>query len=331
MRWLIAHWGDDKKHVFDGVTSALYKLGHECVFIPRHDASRRQELLDAIQFGGFSGMLTWQRFYPMQHDLLEVVRTSSLPTVFMDYGFYPHYETVVFDTQGENAVSTWPALWRSGFAPPDAIYEQRAMSLIRERATAARCLLMPEELFGIRFPFVFVALQRPQDSVVRYDSNVHDFGEFLRRVLLLVQDCLFVLCKTHPLDRNIELGVPDQLVDHHLVLRLGNSQRNETICDYLLSRSALVLSVNSNMLFRGLLFGTPCVATGRGWFTGSGAVHEIDGLSNLQSLRFGPLSFETQLRYIATCLSRQLHFDELRSPSRVNEVFTSLGLSLSKW
>jgi hypothetical protein len=183
MRWLIAHWGDDKKHVFDGVTSALSKLGHECVFIPRHDASRRQELLDAIQSGGFSGMLTWQRFYPMQRDLLDVVHTSSLPTVFMDYGFYPHYETVVFDTQGENAVSTWPALWRSGFVPPDAIYEQRAMTLIRERAAAARCLSMPEELSGLQFPFLFVALQRPQDSVVRYDSNVHDFGEFLRRVL----------------------------------------------------------------------------------------------------------------------------------------------------
>lgn len=110
MRWLLADWGSNKRHIFDGVAEGLRRLGHQVTNIPRNDMNRRPALLGAIVSGDFDVLLTWQRFYPMQSEIVEAIGTAGIRTVFADFGFVPHYETVVFDTDGENASSSWPAM-----------------------------------------------------------------------------------------------------------------------------------------------------------------------------------------------------------------------------
>lgn len=332
MKWLVADWGGNKDHVFRAVLDGLANLGHTVDAIPRSDMDRRAELVSAITSGKYQGLLTWQRFYAMQHDLLEAIRQCDIKTLFMDYGFHPHYESVVFDTEGENGTSSWLRIWRGELddrlGPRD--YHD-AEALMASEAARVRLLPAPQvlSLDRLRLPFVFVPLQRPGDAVVRFDSSLRDFGELFRKVCLLARDQLFVVCKTHPLDKDLDLGVPDTIPHTHLVLRQSFGAENEALCDYLLSRASLVVGVNSNMLFRALLFGTPVIATGRGWFTGSTTFAETDGLDRLTCLRVATPDHQAQLRYVALCLSRQLRFSELSDPAQLGNILERLAITQS--
>lgn len=329
MKWLLADWGENKKHIFDGVAAGLRALGHEVSCIARDDMARRPELLAAIASGGYDALLTWQRFYGMQQDILGAIATSPIRTVFMDFGFAPHYESVVFDTAGENAVSTWPSAWASGDQPvPEKEFQDQAERLLEEAGARLSRLDCPlgDASPHLRMPFVFVPLQRPHDSVVRYDSSVHDFGELARRVLFLAKGRCFVVIKTHPLDSGLSLGVPDRVEASHIVLRTGFGGQNEALCDWLLGRASLVVGVNSNMLFRAICFGTPVVAAGRGWYSGSGAVHEVDGLRGLTGLQIPAPNRAARIRYVSMCLSRQLAFRDLSDADKLQRLLECIGV-----
>lgn len=329
MKWLVADWGDSKAHIFKDVLAALGQMGHRTTCIARLGIERRGELVAAIRGGGYDAVLTWQRFYPMQKEILSALAESRIPTVYMDFGFVPHYGSVVFDTAGENAASSWPAIWSSGSEPAIlARHLDEAEVVMRTQASLARFMPAPalRQLAGLRLPFVFVPLQRPKDSVVKHDSKVHDFGALLRRVLYLSRGRFFVVCKTHPLDKGMDLGVPDRVTGSHVILRESFGEANESLCDYLLAKAALVVGVNSNMLFRALAFGTPAIATGRGWYSGSGALHEVNGLDGLHSLDVPPPDPVAQRRYIGMCLSRQLPFSELSNPEKLAEMLDRIGI-----
>ena len=331
MKWLVADWNGNKGHVFDDVVRSLDALGHRIHTVSRSDMDRRAELIDAIRNGGHDVLLTWQRFYPMQKDILEALAESRIRTVYMDFGFVPHYGSVVFDTAGENAASTLPRLWESGGPPLSQAEWDAADALVGSEVARARRIPRPEmpALSSLRFPFAFVPLQRPRDAVVKHDSSVHDFGALVRRVLLNARGASFVVVKTHPLDHDLDLGVPDRIDASHAIVRQSFGALNETVCDYLMSRAALVVGVNSNMLFRAITFGTPVVASGRGWYTGSGAMHEVDGVSGLTSLSTPPPDLDAQRRYVATCLSRQLRYEELSDPGKLATMLDRIGLETS--
>ncbi|MCH7477097.1 MAG: hypothetical protein IIA14_03230 [SAR324 cluster bacterium] len=330
MKWILADWGENKRHIFDAVSSSLRAYGHDCFSVPRNDMARRSELLEAISGGEYDALLTWQRFYPMQRDLIDAVENSAISTVYMDFGFIPHYGTVVFDMQGENATSTWPEIWNHAIEKPSQYFLDEADHLMREETARARTMSIPEvpEIQILQFPFVFVPLQRPNDSVVRYDSEVHDFGRFVRRILYLAMGRFFVVIKTHPLDRDLDLGIPASILGSHLLLNRDFGAENEPLCDFLLSRAALVASINSNMLFRALVLGTSALAAGRGWFSRSKAISETEDFGTLASLRTGLPDLEAQRRYIAMCLSRQLTFDALSDLEKCADVFERIGISI---
>ncbi len=297
--------------------------------MPRNDMNRRPALLGAIASGDFDVLLTWQRFYPMQRVIVEAISEAGIRTVFADFGFVPHYETVVFDNDGENASSSWPAMWQTAEMPSlDGEFVTAAERLIETAALNASLAPCPlgVAFANVRMPFVFVPLQRPRDSVVRYDSDVHDFGSLCRRVLFLARGRYFVIVKTHPLDSAMDLGIPDHVRHSHLILRSGFGADNERTCDWLLANASLVVGVNSNMLFRAITFGTPVIATGRGWYSGSGALTEVNGLDGLGGLWTGVPDRVAQKRYIAMCLSRQLLFSELSSPDKLGALLGRLGI-----
>ncbi|MGI9012943.1 MAG: methyltransferase domain-containing protein, partial [Phycisphaerales bacterium] len=327
--WIIAHWGDNKRHVFDPVVRALESSGHSCRWIQRDDTNARPELIAAIRSDDYDGLLTWQRIYPMQHDLLDAVEESTLRTVFMDYGFHPHYHSVVFDSCGENATSSLAASWgdQDRYPASDAAFckVEEMLQAHAHRAVEVR-EHPPHDVTHIERPFVFVPLQRPTDSVVRFDSEVHDFGVLGRRVLALAAHRYFVVIKPHPLDRDLDLGVPDFSAGHHLVLRRTFHGDNEAVNDWLLSQAALVVGVNSNMLFRAALYGTPTIACGRGWFSGSGAIVESLADPNLCCLRVRSVEPSRRREYLAACLDRQLTFEELSDSSKVISVLTRIGV-----
>lgn len=51
--FLIAHWGNNKKHIFDPVVASLEQLGATCIWIRRDDMNVREEFLAAIRSGQF--------------------------------------------------------------------------------------------------------------------------------------------------------------------------------------------------------------------------------------------------------------------------------------
>lgn len=177
MRFLLVDWGENKTHIFASVRQSLEAGGHSTRTISRSSPDQRASLVEAIRSGHFDALVTWQRFYPMQRDILQAIADSRVRTVFMDFGFVPHYHAVVFDSAGENAVSSWPGMWGAGTSPHiEPSYCEAADALMRERAAEARLAPVPAclEASGLRLPFIFVPLQRPRDSVVRYDSKVRD-------------------------------------------------------------------------------------------------------------------------------------------------------------
>ncbi|HRQ73263.1 MAG TPA: hypothetical protein PLU35_09570 [Phycisphaerales bacterium] len=327
MRWLLADWGKSKRERFDAVVKGLRGLGHEVVRIPRNDMKRRPDLLEAIECGGFDALITWQRFFRMQRDIRGALTRSGIRTVYMDFGFVPHYQSVVFDTEGENATSSWPAMWRSGGVPtPEPEFMAAAERLVEDAAARVARLDCPlgDDSEVPRRPFIFVPLQRTGDSVVKYDSSVNDFGALVRWVLALADDHWFVVIKTHPLDRELDLGVADHEPGRHVVLRNAFGEANEAACDWLLANASAVVGINSNMLFRAMCFGTPVIATGRGWHSGSGVVHEVDGVAGLESLSVPDLDRSAQVRYIGFALSRQLQFSELTDPGKLGPLLARL-------
>ncbi len=287
----------------------------------------RPKLISSIRKGGFGILLTWQRFYPMQKDILEAIQESGIKTIFMDFGFLPHYNSVVFDSLGENASSSWPESWKNdGFSDLTDEQIQEAALLVQSEASRARLLKLPELAEEVPLPFLFVPLQRPSDAVIKFDSSVHDSGKLLRRTLFLATGKLFVVAKPHPLDWDKSLGIPDRIDGSHLVIRSKFDEANELLNDYLLSRASLVVGVNSNMLFRAILFGTPIIACGRGWYSNSGALYELKGINHLHSLSAPPVSRDSQIRYVAACLTRQLTFENLDDPDKLLNVLCRIGV-----
>lgn len=331
MKWLFAEWDSGKQTILDSIRLGLERMGHTVESFSRSDTEKRANLCAAIRSGEFDALLTWQRFYSMQQDVIDTIRESGLRTVFTDYGFKPHYETVVFDTCGENATSSWPSAWSTAAMDTLAATDlAEAEELLRAEAARASTMDRPDPLprAAARAPFVFVPLQRPRDAVVRFDSEVHDFGHLLRRVLFLSRGRFLVVCKTHPHDRDMELGVPDVIPNSHIVLREGVGRRNEEVCDYLLSRAALVVGVNSNMLFRALLFNTPVIATGRSWFSGANVLEEVEGADGLRELSASLPGLTELRRCVAKCLTRQLHRDSLDNPEQLRTMLMRLDPAL---
>ena len=325
MHWLVLRWGKSKQEIFTRIEQGLTALGHTFDAVDRGDMGRRDELLDTIRSGRHDALLTWQRIYPNQRRLIRAVRETDIRTVTMDFGFWPHYRSVVFDGRGENFESEFRDAWANG-GPKPLVGDDQLDRVILEALAAAHVgdSVEPRPLRHMPRPFVFVPLQRPGDSVVRFDSEVHDFGELVRRVLFLARGKYHVVVKVHPLDRDLDLGVPDAIPDALTVLRTEFSERNERMNAVLFARAALVVGVNSNMLFRALLYDTPVIALGRGWFSGSGAVAEISGLDGLRSLSVRHIGRRIRRRYLRACLRRQLLIDELSDPVRVNDILNLL-------
>jgi hypothetical protein len=330
LNWIIAHWGDKKRHVFEPLALSLGALGHRCTWIARDQMTGRPELLGAIRSREFDGLLTWQRFYPMQRDVLEALAATDIATLYMDYGFVPHYDSVVFDPVGENAVSALRMSWsRSAGASGDAP-DVPAMVREREPSWLEDDLAPCDAVDRVEYPFVFVPLQRPGDSVIRYDSRVHNFGQLVRRVLMLARGRHFVVIKTHPLDASLDLGVPEYVRGSHLVIRSGFGAQNESLNGRLLRDASLVVGINSNMLFRAILYGKNVIATGAGWYSGSGAVVEVDGWEGLLSLSTSGPDLAARRRYVSACLERQLLISELSNAAAVERVLKVVNMRVPR-
>lgn len=317
MNWIIAHWGSKKREVFKAITDTLGGEGHRFTWVRRDTASGYRELESLVKGGRHDGVLTWQRFYQMSPEMAATITGGKIKCVVMDFGFVPHYSTVVFDSQGDNAESRLRQRAEGNLlVEPSAAEYSKLQELSQQILDSVQVFNKewPPLLSSVRSPFLFVPLQRPEDAVVQIDSKVRDLGALVRRVLTLARHKYFVVVKTHPLDRDIELGVPDKVAGGHVVVRTGFDDDNERLGDLLLSQAAVVIGVNSNMLFRAMVLGRPVVAVGRGWYSGSRALHEVDGIAGLTELRTLRIDQVARVKFLCACLSRQLTYQQLRDP-----------------
>ena len=329
MRWLIVDWGQSKRHIFEPMIMSMRSLGHDCVAVTRGGAENDERVAGAIRSGSFDAMLTWQRFYPAQESIIEALRDAELHTVYMDFGFLPHYESVAFDVAGENAASAMARRWSSREFAREPVNPVELRATKRLVETHAPRWSFDEQsgdavLPALYTPFVFVPLQRPRDSVILYDGSVHDFGSFVRRILFLARGTLYVVVKTHPLDNDIDLGLDDYVANSHMVIRTGTGGDNERINETCLRGASLVVGVNSNMLFRALLHNRPVISAGRSWFSGSGAYTEVDGLDGLVSLAGVSPPSRLRWRVVHEAIRSQLLTGELSDRKAVERMLAKL-------
>lgn len=328
MRWALATWGQSKEETFSNIEKSLLSLGHECSRFRRDCSEGRTALLEALESNGFDGVITWQRFYPRDKAIRSKIHELRLKTVYLDFGFVPHYRTAVFDCEGENAQSSWPTAWQRGGV--EGVTEadlSNARSLIERESNRTRSIAAPDLLNNRQLtqPFIFVPLQRSCDAVIRYDAAVPPFPDIVRRILMLAKEQFSVVFKVHPIDHGEDIGVPDYVSNSHLVVRTPVGKENDRMTDYLIANASLVVGINSNMLFKAAVVGVPVVALGRGWFTNSGVFTEVDDIRRLQHLKSKLVSYDTRVRYVAACLSRQMLISELDQPAKIEAMLAKIG------
>lgn len=316
---LLCCW-DSPSKMMTNVAVGLERLGFRIERASR--GQNKADIVTRIQRGGVTLLVTQQRFYGSDRRVTNAIAEHDVHTVFLDFGFTQHYQSVVLDPDGENATSRLRReipgmpLIDHGLKPKPTGPRGTAPSPVRPVGNG---------------PFVFIPLQRPRDMVVRVDSSVRDMGRLVQAVLDITPPQIPVIVKPHPHDRNMPIRAKGQNLH---ICRMGFSPRNEQINEWLLAHAAVIVGINSNMLYRAIEYNKAIIAVGTGWFSDANVVttvNGIDGLSELSTLyvdqpeRYIPDWLYRQ-RYLHATLQRQILIDDLTKPECLAPVLRRCGL-----
>ena len=144
----------------------------------------------------------------------------------------------------------------------------------------------PDELVGvIKLPFVYLPLNAAGAEQGKKESDSEGVGMLVRRTLFLAAHKYFVVITVPSSASDLDLGVPDRLDGRHLVLRLSPQEQDGTLQEFLLQNAALVIGGHAHMLLLAMLYNRPILVLEPGWYSGTGAVHEVEGLEAFHALQ----------------------------------------------
>lgn len=338
---LLIPWKETLKRASINIAEVLPQIGFETHTIMRAQDDWKDAAVAFIEKRRPDLVVYWQRFYAgWGTELNTLLDEYAIPRLVMDFGVWPHYDTAIFDTMGENAASSvvgrldaLDATTRHR-AAADAqmpLLEDMRATILR-RAKEAEPKLADLGLGWLPEKFIFLCMQNSVDQVV-----LNDAPQSRRNSTGFVSDVCrearrqgkFVVIKTHPNDKTLD--VPTVAAKFTDVARFLPQSKwgadNERIMDWLLVNCGYMATINSTVHMRALAVGTPVVAMGSGWFTGNNVVSQF---STIRGLINGPeeLNEKRVERYLLHMLSRQLRNEDCKNPDKVKEL---LGRYFDFW
>ena len=230
---------------------------------------------------------------PHRLALYEAVRKAGVSYWTFDRGALP--DSWFFDPNGFNAdsASYAPAAWDHPLSLED---KADALDLIRDLRTSESTLedngprKMPErlrEIFGLgQQKVLFVPLQRPSDTVMRYFSNpvggMDNFTDWVSYIAENVDPAEWaIVIKKHPLEQDIPP-----------ISNVFVAPADTHIYD-LIELSEKVLLVNSGTGVLAMAFEKPVIYCGTPFYQAAGVNYQANSAEEALQLVQGKLSFDT--------------------------------------
>lgn len=249
--------------------------------------------------------LCWNGFDRGRFLFAESARRSGRPCLFAELAPLPGFLTL--DPQGVNfagSVPSDPAFYAAWIDrhPDAADWRETGRHLTARPPRKAPAAAPAERVDG---PFVFVPLQVPGDSQIRYFCDWIDSVESLVRAVQLASDHLpegwRLVIKEHPSSR-VPLG---HLVDPGRHPRCVLDNATDTF--ELVRRSRAVITINSSVGLQSFYFDKPVVVLGRAFFGFEPLVArpasqaELNArLAAADSLGFDPVLRDRFMRYLVS-------------------------------
>ena len=188
----------------------------------------------------------------------------------------------------------------------------RASRVPRKRLGAAFAD-RPTELAGVvKLPFIYLPIEISSGEAEGHECEVENAGALVRRALFLAAHKCFVVI-TLPSDATaVDLGVPDRADGRHVVLRTGPARDDGRLQEFLFQNAALVVGGGTAAMLRAMAHNRPVLALAPGWYSGTGAVHEVEGLDAFHSLQVDAARASARRRAVRKLLRAKGNRDSLR-------------------
>jgi hypothetical protein len=333
---IILWWGF--KGAVNGLEESLPQLGFEVYKIQRGVGTWKDDCIALIEKEQPDLLVTWQRFYAntWAAEVKESCDEHDVATIVLDFGLWPHYSSAWMDPDGENAAASIAgSLQELQDSPRHRKAAENAKpglshirTTLQERALEAEDKAEELGIEGIPPGFIFLALQRTGDQVLRWDApgNRQDPQDVLEAVLEEAAKLdLYVVAKCHPLDDQVEFGPSELSGANHRILhnlrwerldkRPPTGNDNDLLFAWLLVNCGHYISVNSTSTYQAMALGKPISCLGRGWFTGNGVVSECRTIA--KAVRTPTLSAPRQQAFLSHLYAMQLTVEEYHDPEKV--------------
>jgi len=327
-RALVVTWG--KKSAMPALAASLHVLGYDVETIERGEGDWKDAVIDSIRNDPPDIFLCWQRLYDhgWSKEVKGVLDEYMIPQLYVDFGIWPHYRSVIFDPMGENATSQVAGALRGldasepyrSAANNGSAEILRAMRLgLAAHAARAENQLANLGLDGLPKHFSLAILQRTGDQVLRFDA-VKKRREPLRLLNDLIAEAKkqrqYIVIKAHPFDKKMDLSGVKMSGRYWRVLTKETTGDNDAAMAWLVREADYAIMVNSTSHLTCLAMGTPVVTLGKGWFTGNEVTSEF---KTIRGAVAGPKDHDEQLRerYLLHMLSRQLPLPACKEAPRI--------------
>ena len=335
-RAVVMAWGD-KKAATRHVLTSLPKLGYTVEKIQRGDGEWKDHTIQSLRANPPDLYIGWQRLHPgWGKEVKAVLDELKIPQLYMDFGVWPHYESTIFDTRGDNADSTVPGnldafeltpemSWLADKEADNLASMRRGIELGAQRVDGDRASYGVDDLPD---DFILTVLQKTGDSVTKHDAAppwTKPQDVMKRAIVEATAAKQFTVIKTHPFDT--KLKVVNERSDYHRVFHAPHVD-NEGLLAWMIVHCKHVILVNSTVTFTAMAAGKPVVTLGHGWYSGNGVTAE--NLTMKQAM-VATITVDAGRieRFLLHMLSRCRYTDTLKDPDVLREVLNhhlSLGV-----
>lgn len=224
-----------------------------------------------------------------RHSLYKYCENNQIKTINFDRGALP--DSWFFDPKGFNYASdsynsnNWDKPLTKNLS--EVIEKYINDILVSDNELEKNGLRVGGYAFRRRYNFtkekiLFVPLQRPNDSVIRYFSdNVESIDSFIKSVVLLAdklsENGWIVCLKQHPLEPNLSKSFSQKNIR---VLKESDNFKD------ILSVSDAVLTINSGVGLYSLMFGKPTFTVGNAFYAHEGLSVKIKDVDELTDKLF---------------------------------------------
>jgi len=282
-------------------------------------------------------LVAWQRLFNLPA-VSTAVENAGMLKIITDHGVWPHSESVIFDTTGENAESDIAGGMDRLLAMPGerAAVDNAAYLFddirryLEQKATEADLQLDALGLSDIPTRFAVLTLQR-RDKVLRLDAEkqYREQWQVAKQAIQAAKNTgSYVVIKPHP-DGDI-LPRPHAGPNFRILPVISDKETNSLTLTWLLKKATHMITVNSTTWQLAAIMDTPVAALGRGWYSGNNVIHEATNMMDAIRPPYMDRSRATDL--VCLMLSRQLPAEKISDPALFGAMADRLhGGKITHW